>query len=231
MNDSAASPSESLVSPLPSNGAEARLRVASEAMPTGHRHELAALVARLQEGEEAAWAAFLEGYGARLQRYLLVVARGDHALAQEAYSEALRRIARNVRACRSEAAFWNWLAKVGRSAHIDLCRKRLRYVSMLERLREYRLALAGGRPAEAHLEKALERSLAAISHEARILVEAKYLRACRSEIWLRNMASPRRRWSHACSVLGRVCEWPSNGNWRRSNEDLRTGAPGGCAAR
>ncbi|MGF1484900.1 MAG: RNA polymerase sigma factor [Opitutales bacterium] len=134
------------------------------------------LIHRLHRGDETAWRMFLDSYGERLRRYLLVVARGDFAGADEAWQDCLQRVASNLKSFDSDEAFWRWLCRVARTAWLDRCRRQGRYRSMLERFREYRLALNCARDgdAEARLADALECALVRLGEADGALLRQKY---------------------------------------------------------
>jgi RNA polymerase sigma-70 factor (ECF subfamily) len=128
-------------------------------------------------GEDLAYREFYEAYYDRLYRYLLVVAAGDEQAAGEALEATLVRVVRHIKVFPSEAVFWSWLTVLARSAFSDQARKHRRYLAFLERFaRHTRLQQSGPDSAEAdaRLQTALARSLAALPDEERQLVEWKY---------------------------------------------------------
>src|SRR5579872_956113 len=83
----------------------------TESSPEGP-NAVALLTWRMSKGDEEAFREFHSLYFVRLRRYLLVVARGDEAQAQEALQETFLRVARQARVFQSEDVFWNWLRAV-----------------------------------------------------------------------------------------------------------------------
>ena len=139
-------------------------------------HDLAALTEAMRRGDEAAWRDFHGRYFARLQRYLLVVLRGDEYAAQEALQQTFLRAVRHVRRFDSEPIFWHWLAVLARSAAVDEQRKHARQRSLLERWFQSRPA-DDSTPldADGRLGELLEKAIAALPPDERALVESKYL--------------------------------------------------------
>lgn len=138
--------------------------------------DIAVLTARMARGDEAAFRNFHAAYFSRLLRYLFVVAQGDEEIAREALQSALLRVARHVRRFESEAAFWNWLTVLARSAAVDEQRKRRRQTSLLYRFFErQQIANASLAPdADARLLASLEQGLGDLTGEERALVKRKY---------------------------------------------------------
>ncbi|MEM7393164.1 MAG: sigma-70 family RNA polymerase sigma factor [Verrucomicrobiota bacterium] len=77
----------------------------------------------IRHGNEAAFNDFYRTYAERLYRYLFTLARGRDDLARDALQEAMLRVVRYARPLPDEAAVWNWLARIGRTALVDLLRK------------------------------------------------------------------------------------------------------------
>ena len=145
-----------------------RLPELSVATPRG----VAELTRRLAQGEEEAFREFHALYFGRLHRFLLVVARGDEAQAQEALQETFLRVARHARVFDSEEVFWSWLRAVARNAARDAGRKQRRYWSLLERFSQQTGPEA---TADISLADLLEESVAELAPEERRLVEGKYV--------------------------------------------------------
>lgn len=112
---------------------------------------LAALTQRMAAGDEAAFAEWHGIYATRLFRYVLVLQRGDEHSAGDVLQETLLRVARHIRSFDEEHAFWDWLAKLARSAAADYGRKRSRYLRFLDLFRAQPPA-----PAPPELEALLE---------------------------------------------------------------------------
>ena len=138
--------------------------------------DLAALTARLVQGDEAAYRRFYELYFDRLFRYLLVLTRGNEDAAKEALQLTLMRVVRHIRSFDSEAVFWSWLAVLARSSLVDEARKRQRYLRFLDRffLWTQPAAAAEDHEADARLAAALEVHLGALPVVDRALIERKY---------------------------------------------------------
>ena len=80
---------------------------------------LEGLTGRMVKGEEGAFAEFHDAYFSRLFRYALVLMRGDEHAARDVTQETLLRVVRYVRVFRSEQTFWDWLARLARTAAAD----------------------------------------------------------------------------------------------------------------
>lgn len=134
------------------------------------------LTRRMAKGDEAAYRAFHDAYVGRLERYLLVVARGDEDAMREALQGTMRRVVRHIRAFDEEAVFWSWLTVLARSAFADERRKRRRYRSLLERWARHAetTAVPDAGAADALLEELLAGGMAALPADERVLLEAKY---------------------------------------------------------
>jgi len=132
---------------------------------------VALLTWRLSKGEEEAFREFHALYFVRLHRFLLVVARGDEAQAQEALQETFLRVARQARVFHSEEVFWSWLRAVARNAACDGGRKHRRYLSLLERFTRETEKEAGN---EIALMELLEETVAELEPDERRLIEGKY---------------------------------------------------------
>ena len=97
--------------------------------------EVAELTRRLTRLEPEAWVQFHSQYAPRLYRYLLVMAPGCEADAQDALQNTLLRAVRYIRRFESETAFWSWLTVLARSARWDHARKEGRLTRFLRRWR------------------------------------------------------------------------------------------------
>jgi RNA polymerase sigma-70 factor, ECF subfamily len=132
----------------------------------------------LAAGEETAFRQFHAEYFDRLLRYHLVVARGDEEGAREALQETFTRVARHARRFDEADVFWNWLTVLARSAAVDGGRRRQRYWTLLKNytlgwLRP-RVAVSAETDADARLHEHLDRALARLPNDDRVLLEAKY---------------------------------------------------------
>ena len=142
----------------------------------------------LAAGDESAFREFHQAYFNRLLRYLFVASRGDELAARDALQETMTRVVRYARRFDTEAAFWNWLTVLARSAVVDAGRKRLRYWRLLTR---YALSWISRQPEstssdpENDLTDLLEECLDSLPKLDRELVEAKYF----SNVSMRDLAA------------------------------------------
>jgi RNA polymerase sigma factor (sigma-70 family) len=139
--------------------------------------EISILSRRLAAGDEAAFAEFHRLYFDRLYQFLLVVARGSEDEAREALQLTLLRVVRYAREFETEAAFWDWLKVIARSAARDAGRKAQRYSVLL---RKFALRFADPRPAAGPedadvLREILEDVLLELEPVDRSLIEGKYI--------------------------------------------------------
>ncbi|MFN0069813.1 MAG: RNA polymerase sigma factor [Limisphaerales bacterium] len=138
---------------------------------------VAALTAGLVAGNDEAYRALHAAYAGRLQRYLIVVCRGDEAATQEALQQTLLRVARHARRFDHEADFWRWLAALARSAAVDAARREHRYAAALRRylgwLRPPPAEPAGPDPLD-RLDTLLAAGLEALPEADRELLLARY---------------------------------------------------------
>ncbi len=132
----------------------------------------------MARGEDEAWQRFHEAYHGMLLRYLLVVARGDSHLAQEALQETYLKIARRVRITDNQDHWHNWILTVARNALFDLARRRKHYAGLLKKQsKEYAMAspvLPSAERAGSLADEALEAGLEALPNEAAELLRLKY---------------------------------------------------------
>ena len=132
------------------------------------------LSARMAKGDEAAWAEFHERYFSRLLSYLLVLHRGDEALARESLQQTYLRVVRHVRRFDVEAVFWSWLTKLARCVVIDDSRKSKRYSGLMEKVARA-VELEPVQPAEpGMMAVVLEDCLACWRADDRQILEKKY---------------------------------------------------------
>lgn len=135
------------------------------------------LTRRMQACDELAYREFYRTYYGRLSGYLLVLCSGDEDAMRDTLQETLCRVTKHVRVFREEAIFWSWLTVLARSARCDQLRKRTRYFSFLRRFAshaEVALERDGGTEAPALLAELLNRHLAAMETEDRLILELKY---------------------------------------------------------
>jgi RNA polymerase sigma-70 factor (ECF subfamily) len=133
---------------------------------------LAALTQRMAAGDEGAYAEWHGIYATRLFRYVLVLQRGDEHSAGDVLQETLLRVARHIRRFDEERAFWDWLAKLARSAAADHGRKRSRYLRFLDLFRAQPVTPTP--PEREALAAALETALAQLPEADAALLRAKY---------------------------------------------------------
>ena len=145
--------------------------------PSSADSRTAQLTRGLAAGDETAFRDFHAQYFDRLYRFLLVVAQGQEQDAQEALQQTFLRVTRYVRVFESEEVFWSWLKTVARSVARDGNRKQQRYAALLQRF-----AFSSPSPPadqtsddESRLSALLEESLAQLTPEERLLLEAKYV--------------------------------------------------------
>ena len=99
--------------------------------------DVALLTRSMVNGDEAAYRTFYDRYFHRLSRYLLVVTRGDEDTTREVLQATLVRVVRHIKTFPDEAAFWNWLAVLARSALGDQGKRRRRYLAFLDRFTQH----------------------------------------------------------------------------------------------
>ncbi len=130
----------------------------------------------MADGDEMAYRMFFELYFNRLLAYLLVLAQGREEAAREALQQVSLRVARHIRAFDSEAVFWSWLTVLARSAIVDEHRRRVRYLSVLDRFFRWKSVEADvSAAAENRLLRLLEANLEDLAPDDRRLIELKYL--------------------------------------------------------
>jgi len=134
-----------------------------------------ALTAALRAGGEEAFRWLHAQWNTRLYRYCLAIAAGDDVLAGDIAQAAYLRLARHIRMLADEAALWAWLARAARDAATDLRRTGGRYAGALARFAAWFRATPP--PVEDDgLLAALDRALAQLDPDERLLVDARYFR-------------------------------------------------------
>jgi RNA polymerase sigma-70 factor (ECF subfamily) len=123
-------------------------------------------------GDDAAFQQLYDGYHARLFRLLVVIGRGDEALAHELVQTVMLAAAAKLKLVESEEHLWNWLARVARQHLCKAWRQRRREPELvgLAELPEPANAVAP----EAVLEEGLDAALLALEAEDRQAVEWFY---------------------------------------------------------
>lgn len=139
----------------------------------------AAITSGLARGDDRAWTLFHREYGPGLFHRLLALAQGDAHLAREALQLAYLRIARHARPTDSSSQFSAWLRLVIRSALADARRRRRSFFDLIRRRSEDPMPWAeSGEPEDTALqlgmEQALEKALALLNSEDRLLLQGKY---------------------------------------------------------
>ena len=105
----------------------------SETLASGNLTEpeqdrvLTAITAGMVAGNETDFTRFCQRYSAALHRYCLKVVKGNEAESYELHQQVLIRIARYPKEISEETSLWRWMARVVRTAWIDIHRKQKRY--------------------------------------------------------------------------------------------------------
>ncbi len=134
------------------------------------------LAARVHAGDEAAFSELHCRYAARLQRYALVMARGNEHTAAETVQNTFLRAIRSLRTAADDDALWSWLAKAARCAAADAARRERRQSALLAKLG----ALWANDPPppaedpETLWHRALDAAIADLPDEDRSLIHARY---------------------------------------------------------
>ena len=142
----------------------------------GKMWRASALAARVHAGDEAAFSELHRQYAARLQRYALVMARGNEHVASETVQNTFLRAIRSLRTAADDDALWCWLAKAARCAAADAARREQRRFAFLAKLTALWTA-APPPPAEdpeTLWHQALEAALEKLPAEDRALLHARY---------------------------------------------------------
>jgi len=100
-------------------------------MPVMADSNVATLTFRMSKGDEEAFREFHTQYFRRLFSYILVLTRGDEHAARDVAQDTLLRVVRHVRRF-EENEFWDWLARLARSAAADHGRGASRYRRLLD---------------------------------------------------------------------------------------------------
>lgn len=135
-----------------------------------------ALSARIAAGDEAAFRGLYDGYAGRVRRFVLTLARGDEAVADEVVQQTFLTAASSLRTVADEAHLWNWLARVARQHLGKVWRKRRREGSPLPLEAGPELAAEAG--AERVMEQALERARVTLPAEEQALLRMFYDDRC-----------------------------------------------------
>jgi len=136
----------------------------------------AELAARVHAGDEAAFRELHRQYANRLQRYALVMARGNEHVAAETVQNTFLRAIRSLRSAADDQALWCWLAKAARCAAADAARREKRQSALLAKVG----ALWAGDPAspaedpETLWHRALDAAIGDLPAEDQSLLHARY---------------------------------------------------------
>ena len=133
--------------------------------------DVATLTRAMVRGDEAAWVRFHREYSGRIQRYLLVLLKGDDELANEILQVTFTRIARHMREFSEETVLWHWLTRLARTAVVDELRKRGRREESLRELAQE--SSESNEPDD--WSELLAQALAQLEPAERELLECKYL--------------------------------------------------------
>lgn len=142
-------------------------------------HQPRGLTARMTRGEEEAFSAFHEFYCDRLFRYLLVLCKGEEALARDLLQVTMLKVVRAIRIFEIEEQFWNWLSTIARHSFVDHVRKLKRgpEFDFISRDEVTNVAAPQSPDADAALLSAMEHGLAELPAEERALVESFYFQS------------------------------------------------------
>jgi len=137
------------------------------------------LCTALRAGDQSAFRFLHEQWNQRILRYCFALAGGNDTLAMDCVQATYLRIFKQMRPLPDEAALWHWIACAARSAAADLHRVGGRYRRALARFADW-LHFGFGRlsepPEENDLFAALDRALATLDDDERLLLEARYFR-------------------------------------------------------
>jgi RNA polymerase sigma factor (sigma-70 family) len=134
------------------------------------------LAARVHAGEEAAFRELHRQYANRLQRYALVMARGNEHVAAETVQNTFLRAIRSLRSAADDDALWCWLAKAARCAAADAARREQRQSALIAKLTS--LWACGPPPPvedpETLWHRALDAAIADLPVQDQSLLHARY---------------------------------------------------------
>ncbi|HTB62043.1 MAG TPA: sigma factor, partial [Opitutales bacterium] len=111
---------------LPEDAAPPRLRSPARPMDA----ELHALTSAVRAGDAVAFAKFYDLYSLRIYKHVLVLARGDEAVAREVFQNVALKLAHKIVVFDDERALLAWLQRVAHNAFIDHCRARKRDLNL-----------------------------------------------------------------------------------------------------
>ncbi len=130
------------------------------------------LAGGVARGDERAFEELYDRYQERLLRLLIVLSRGDEAMAHEVAQSAMLTAAAKLRPVETERHLWHWLARVARQHLIKACRRRRRepVLVQLDDMPETGNAVEPDRVLEENLDTALLR----LEEEDRKIIEWFY---------------------------------------------------------
>lgn len=127
------------------------------------------LTAGLVDGEANAFHELVAHYGGRLLRLAVSLMPNHPSSAEDVFQETLIRVVKNPRVFETEAAMWNWLAKITRNLVIDLQR------AESSRARILRNASPPTGTAQNNPDLLIHEALEKMPREEADLLRAKYL--------------------------------------------------------
>lgn len=148
------------------------LEAALSSASSGADEEARSLAAAVGRGEEAAFRQLYDRYQQRLFRFVLVLAHGDEALADDALQATWVTVARKLRRVQNAGHLWNWMAQVARQHLAKAWRQQRRDAPLvpLAQMPE----MAGEASSERVLEEHLDAALGALDAEERVVLELFY---------------------------------------------------------
>lgn len=161
--------------------AESELSSRAEPAPEFSFADTPTLTRALRAADEAAFRWLHTRWNPRLFRYSFALAQGDDSLTSEIVQATYLRMVRHMRELPNEEALWNWIAQAARCAATDLRRRGNRYRRALERFTSWMgltLEQAGTdttlHDPEQDLFAALDKAIASLTTDERLLLEARY---------------------------------------------------------
>ena len=136
---------------------------------------VARLTRLMQRGDEEAYREFFQLYFHRLYAYMLVVTRGNEALARDLVQQTMIKVAKHIRVFEEEEVLWRWLTLLGRTAAVDEGRKSSRYFAFLDRWRNQPVEPDPMPATENTLDDLLASGIDTLEAADRCLLERKYV--------------------------------------------------------
>lgn len=128
----------------------------------------------ISRGEEAAFNRFFAAFSNRIHRYLMVLSKGNEALAKEAHQESLLRCARHLKPMPTEVDLWRWLTRVMRTAYIDVIRSQKKSCELKELVPDDFMSDERQEEEQEQLLQRLNQGLAVLDEGSRKLLEDYY---------------------------------------------------------